>query len=292
MRQRIASALAVVTIITGTWLMSGQEQKSTAVNDPGPGTERARIVMAVPAAVKDEPVLFSVDIQDDGEEKPDTAPSVTQIAMNTETEKQGSVEKTVSSSTVQNEPETDIQQAPKTPAKVVPKAEIKTAVKPQPAPQPAPDTARSKPLPVPAPDNQPAPEQKDPASRGSSGQTKMEKVLSIAYSLEGTPYVRGGSTPKGFDCSGFTSYVFRLGAGVSLPRTSSAQATVGKAVSRDELEPGDIVYFNTNGKSISHVGIYVGNNSFIHASYTKGITVTSLSNSYYVPRYLGARRVL
>lgn len=286
MRQRIASAFAVVTIITAAWLMSSHAQESSAVNSPGPETERAHIVMAVPAAVKDEPVLFNDYSRDEWEEQTETPASVTNIAMNTAVEGQASAEKTQAETAVQSQPKAEKQPVPKPAAKPV----SKPAVKAEPAPQPAPNTAKSNPQPAPAPDA--GQEAKDPASRSGSGETKIDKVITIANSLKGTPYVRGGSTPKGFDCSGFTSYVFRLGAGISLPRTSSGQATVGKAVSKAELQIGDIVYFNTNGKSVSHVGIYVGNNSFIHASYTKGITVTSLSNSYYVPKYLGARRVL
>ena len=289
MRQRIASAFAVVTIITAAWLMSSHAQESSAVNSPGPETERAHIVMAVPAAVKDETVLFNDYSRDEWEEQTETSASVTNIAMNTAVEGQASAEKNEAQTAADVQPKAEKQPAPKPAAKPV----SKPAVKAEAAPQPAPDTAKSNPQPAPAPDNEPGSEaKKDPASRSGSGQTKIDKVISIANSLKGTPYVRGGSTPKGFDCSGFTSYVFRLGAGISLPRTSSGQATVGKAVSKAELQIGDIVYFNTNGKSVSHVGIYVGNNSFIHASYTKGITVTSLSNSYYVPKYLGARRVL
>lgn len=110
-------------------------------------------------------------------------------------------------------------------------------------------------------------------------------------SLKGTPYKYGGRSTKGFDCSGFTSYVFEKAAGITLPRTSGGQASAGTPVSKANLEPGDLVYFNTNGKSISHVGIYVGGDNFIHASSTKGITVTSLNDTYYKTRYRGATRV-
>ncbi|MBU7005898.1 C40 family peptidase [Phosphitispora fastidiosa] len=288
MRQRIASAFAVVTIISAAWLMSSYAQESSAVNSPGPETGRTHIIMAVPVAVKDEPLLFNDHSTDEREEQTETSASVTNIAMNTVVEGQASAEKKEAQTVVAVQPKAE--PAPKPVTKPVSKTVTKPVSEPAVKAQPAPDTAKSSPQPAPAPDA--GQEEKDPASRSGSGQTKIDKVISIANSLKGTPYVRGGSTPKGFDCSGFTSYVFRLGAGVSLPRTSSGQATVGKAVSKDELQIGDIVYFNTNGKSVSHVGIYVGNNSFIHASYTKGITVTSLSNSYYVPKYLGARRVL
>ncbi|GEM_PF-797510 len=131
---------------------------------------------------------------------------------------------------------------------------------------------------------------KQPVSRQNSG-SDVDRILKLAYSLKGIHYRSGGSTPKGFDCSGFTSYVFKNAAGVSLPRTASGQAGKGTAVSKSNLRPGDIVYFQTYKKGPSHVGIYTGGGNFIHASCSKGITVTNLSDSYYGPRYLGGRRI-
>ncbi len=136
------------------------------------------------------------------------------------------------------------------------------------------------------------PVRKQPSSRESSNLTGIDKVLKIAFSFKGVPYRYGGQSPKGFDCSGFTSYVFKAGAGISLPRSSQGQAKIGTAVSKDNLAPGDLVYFHTYRKGVSHVGVYVGNGNFIHASRSKGITVTNLSDSFYGPRYLGARRIL
>jgi cell wall-associated NlpC family hydrolase len=109
-------------------------------------------------------------------------------------------------------------------------------------------------------------------------------------SLIGIPYAFGGTSRSGFDCSGYTQYVFK-GSGVSLPRTSYAQFGIGSAVSRDQLQPGDLVFFSTYDKGASHVGIYVGGGSFVHAS-NSGVKTTSLSDSYYESRYVGARRVL
>jgi cell wall-associated NlpC family hydrolase len=126
-------------------------------------------------------------------------------------------------------------------------------------------------------------------ARGTSSETG--DVIRLALSFRGVPYRHGGSSGRGFDCSGFTSYVYRNAAGISLPRTSGGQSDIGSAVLKSDLKQGDIVYFNTNGHNVSHVGIYIGGNSFVHASCSKGITVTSLSDSYYAPRYLGARRV-
>lgn len=132
------------------------------------------------------------------------------------------------------------------------------------------------------------------ASRGSGtalGAGNPQKVISYAKEFIGVKYLYGGMSPNGFDCSGFTSYVYKA-FGINLPRTASGQAGTGLSVSKDNLVPGDLVFFETYTKGISHVGIYVGNGQFIHASSSKGITITSLSDSYYLPRYRGATRIL
>ncbi|QCT00829.1 NLP/P60 protein [Paenibacillus algicola] len=107
----------------------------------------------------------------------------------------------------------------------------------------------------------------------------------------GVSYKMGGTTTKGFDCSGFTSYVFKK-LGVTLPRVSSAQYKVGTSVSKSSLKAGDLVFFNTTGRGVSHVGIYVGNGKFAHSSSSKGVTITSLNSSYFAKRYVGAKRVM
>ncbi|MFS0723367.1 C40 family peptidase [Paenibacillus sp. 1P07SE] len=112
---------------------------------------------------------------------------------------------------------------------------------------------------------------------------KVNKVV-------GTPYKYGGTTTKGFDCSGFVLHIFNQ-YNVSLPRTSSAQAQKGTKVNRSDLQPGDLVFFNTSGKGISHAGIYLGNGEFAHSSSSKGVIVSKLSSSYYDKRYVTARRV-
>ena len=114
-------------------------------------------------------------------------------------------------------------------------------------------------------------------------------LVDNALSLQGVPYVFGGSSTNGFDCSGYTQYVFN-GSGSSLPRSSYDQFKSGSTVTRENLQPGDLVFFTTYAKGPSHVGIYIGGGSFIHAS-NSGVRTTSLSDSYYDGRYVGARRV-
>jgi cell wall-associated NlpC family hydrolase len=120
-----------------------------------------------------------------------------------------------------------------------------------------------------------------PASKYGGG------VVGIAMQYLGTPYVWGGESPGGFDCSGFVYYVFSQ-VGVSLPRTVSAQYAVGVAVSRSELQPGDIVFFN----GLGHDGIYIGGNQFIHSPHTGDVVKVSAMTGYYDSNYVGARRVL
>jgi cell wall-associated NlpC family hydrolase len=117
------------------------------------------------------------------------------------------------------------------------------------------------------------------------------RVLAIAHRYMGRPYRYGGSSSRGFDCSGFVLHVYRQ-VGVQLPHHSGAQARVGKPVSRQQLQPGDLVFFRTRGSRISHVGIYIGNGKFIHASSARGrVRIDSLDDGYYKRRYAGARRI-
>ncbi|MFC6647567.1 C40 family peptidase [Paenibacillus rhizoplanae] len=118
--------------------------------------------------------------------------------------------------------------------------------------------------------------------------SKMDKVIDKTI---GTKYVSGGTSTNGFDCSGFTMFVFDK-IGINLPHQSGSQYQMGSAVSRDEMRPGDLVFFNTNGKGVSHVGIYVGDGDFAHASSSRGVTISSLNDSYYVNRYVGAKRIM
>jgi cell wall-associated NlpC family hydrolase len=118
-------------------------------------------------------------------------------------------------------------------------------------------------------------------------------IVKTAENFIGIPYRWGGTSSKGFDCSGLSMTVYRLN-GLNLPRTSREQWRVGKPVLRRQLSKGDLVFFATSGwKKVSHVGIYKGNNKFIHASGTgKKIRIDSLSGKYYRARYVGARKYL
>ncbi|MEC0372177.1 C40 family peptidase [Paenibacillus chibensis] len=118
--------------------------------------------------------------------------------------------------------------------------------------------------------------------------SKMDKVIDDVI---GTKYVTGGTTANGFDCSGFTMYVYKH-LGISLPHQSGSQFSMGSSVSRSDLRAGDLVFFNTSGSGVSHVGIYVGDGKFAHASTSRGVVVSSLSESYYVNRYVGAKRIM
>ena len=120
---------------------------------------------------------------------------------------------------------------------------------------------------------------------------KRQSVLNYAAQFLGVPYVYGGSTPSGFDCSGFTSYVFKNTVG-SIPRVAQAQYDATTRVSRDDLLPGDLVFFGSSTSSISHVGIYVGGNQFIHAPSTGDVVKYSSLTGSYATRYQGAGRVI
>jgi cell wall-associated NlpC family hydrolase len=116
-------------------------------------------------------------------------------------------------------------------------------------------------------------------------------LVGTALALRGIPYRNGGIDRQGFDCSGFTQYVFAQ-HGVSLPRDVREQFRVGKSVKPEELSPGDIVFFATTDPGPSHVAIAIGGDEFVHAPSTTGVVrVEHLSSSYWSPRYLGARRL-
>jgi cell wall-associated NlpC family hydrolase len=120
-----------------------------------------------------------------------------------------------------------------------------------------------------------------------------QDAIDQAMDLLGIRYRRGGSSPEaGFDCSGFVSHVFREGLGLILPRSSKEMSRSGQEISRDELRPGDLVFFNTMRHAFSHVGIYLGDNQFVHAPRTGGLVrIEDLRDGYWTKRFNGARRV-
>ncbi len=123
------------------------------------------------------------------------------------------------------------------------------------------------------------------------GNVASTKILKTAAQYKGVPYVFGGTTPRGFDCSGYVQYVFAKN-GIRLTRTADTQALEGKFVSKKNLKPGDLVFFTTYEPGASHVGIYAGNNLFWNATSSRGIMLSNLTDSYWGPRYYTARRIL
>ena len=122
---------------------------------------------------------------------------------------------------------------------------------------------------------------------------KNKNIIKEAKRFLGVRYRFGGTTKKGIDCSGFTKAVLKKAKNKNLPRTAAKQASIGKHVPRKKLRKGDLVFFkNTYKRGISHVGIYLGNNKFIHASSgAHKVTISSLNKKYYKKHYAGARRV-
>lgn len=118
-------------------------------------------------------------------------------------------------------------------------------------------------------------------------QASANNLVNMALSLKGSPYSYGGTTPRGFDCSGFTQYCFRNALGIEIPRTAAAQASLGESVSMDELQPGDLLFWGS-GSGIYHVGIYVEDGTYIHAAGSgKGVRIQSME--YFHPTF--AKRV-
>jgi cell wall-associated NlpC family hydrolase len=123
-----------------------------------------------------------------------------------------------------------------------------------------------------------------PLSRGDA-------LVEAALALRGTPYRNGGAEPDGFDCSGFTMYVFGQ-LGIALPRDTRSQYGEGRSVEADDVAPGDLVFFSTVARGPSHVAIAIDRDRFVHAPSSTGVVrVERLSSSYWSRRYLGARRV-
>ena len=134
--------------------------------------------------------------------------------------------------------------------------------------------------------------QEEPRNTTPATQASSSNVVQVAESYAGSRYVSGGSSPSGFDCSGFTQYVYGK-CGKKISRTSYTQANEGTAVSKSELQPGDLLLFHYYGSSsIGHVGIYVGDGKFIHAANSnRGVVYDSITSGYYADNYAGARRL-
>ena len=128
-----------------------------------------------------------------------------------------------------------------------------------------------------------------PSRAGRSSAARS--IIGNALQYIGVPYVFGGTSPYGFDCSGFTQYAFSA-AGYNLPRMADSQYYAFRKVSSGNLQPGDLVFFSTYASGASHVGIYVGNGQFIHAGTSTGVTVSALWEGYWGARYIGAARVI
>ena len=126
--------------------------------------------------------------------------------------------------------------------------------------------------------------------RASNG---IDIMLGEALSMIGVPYKRGGSSPeRGFDCSGFVSHVYERSLGLILPHNAKAMSNEGEKIDKQELQPGDLVFFNTMRRAFSHVGIYVGDGLFVHSPRSGGkVRVEELNDTYWRKRYNGARRV-
>ena len=118
------------------------------------------------------------------------------------------------------------------------------------------------------------------------------KMMREISKYMGVPYLHGGESMQGIDCSAYTMLLYNKSVGKKLPRSAHDQYKIGKTVSLQDLKFGDLIFFNTTGESASHVGIYLGDDLFAHASVSLGVTISSLQSSYYEKRYEGARRII
>lgn len=127
-----------------------------------------------------------------------------------------------------------------------------------------------------------------PSDRGAGA---VDGVIATALALRGVPYRNGGADPAGFDCSGFTQYVYAR-HGVTLPRAVREQYRVGEKVDGDDLEVGDLLFFTTEARGATHVGIAIGGDQFVHAPSSTGVVrVERFTAGYWSRRFVGARRV-
>jgi cell wall-associated NlpC family hydrolase len=130
-----------------------------------------------------------------------------------------------------------------------------------------------------------------PANSPAGSNPDGDAIVGTALSLRGVPYRDGGNDVSGFDCSGFVWFVFAR-HGVTVPRSVTAQFREGTSVSRDALRAGDLVFFSTTGRGVSHVGVAVGRDEFVHAPSSRGeVRVERLGSAYWAARFIGARRM-
>ncbi len=129
-------------------------------------------------------------------------------------------------------------------------------------------------------------------SRSNSGKSTSINIVNTAKKYLGSRYVYGGTSPSGFDCTGFTQYVYKQ-MGISIPRTTTSQAYIGKSLSKSQLQAGDLIIFNNTYRAgPSHAGIYIGNGQFIHAANpSKGVRTDSINSNYYSSKFASGRRI-
>jgi cell wall-associated NlpC family hydrolase len=173
-----------------------------------------------------------------------------------------------------------------------------TGAVPKPFPMPTPTSGPAPAVPSStsdpnAPGLPPGPPPERPGAHASAAPGGVDgyALTAVALALRGAPYRDGGADPKGFDCSGFTQYVFAQ-FGVALPRAVRDQFRMGRSLSPEDLAAGDLIFFSTTEPGVSHVAIAIGGDEFIHAPSSTGVVrVEHLSSSYWAPRYVGARRL-
>lgn len=137
-------------------------------------------------------------------------------------------------------------------------------------------------------------EEKEAAQAEKPVDSSINRVINQALDMIGIDYRYGGSSPEnGLDCSGLVKYVFEQSLNIALPHNALAQSRVGEKISRAELKPGDLVFFNTLRRSFSHVGIYIGDGKFVHAPRKgKKVQVVDMNDKYWSKHYEGARRIV
>ncbi len=145
-------------------------------------------------------------------------------------------------------------------------------------------------IPLSTPESLPAVSESAPPKQTSF--MHMQGFFKNVTQYFGTRYRSGGQTPAGFDCSGFVRFMYEKVFNIDLPRSSREMSALGSKVLKDELQPGDLVFFHSKNRRINHVGIFIGNDTFIHSSLTKGITEDQLKYNYYEKRFAGAVRLL